>query len=59
METQNLQLEKSILSKKGNSGKVVVPAFKLNDTAIMSAWCGPRSRPTDQWSGIKSATTDI
>lgn len=32
METQNLQLEKSILSKKGNSGKVVVPAFKLNDT---------------------------
>lgn len=37
-------LKKSILSKKSNTRRVVMPAFKIDDNAIVSAWYGHKSR---------------
>lgn len=59
METQKLQVEKSVLVKKSTTGRVVTPASKINDKAIMPVWRGHGSRRTDQWSGIKSAARHL
>lgn len=59
METQNLQVEKSVLIKTSTPGRVVMPVFKISDKAIVPAWRGHESGRTDQWSGIKSTARHL
>lgn len=59
METQNLQVEESVLIKKSTPGRIVMPAFKISDKAIVPAWRGHESGHTDQWSGIKSTARHL